>query len=148
MWPRATRTLTSRFAFIDFESTAKATAALLEPRNGRLLGRELILGCAAPDRVHARVLPDQLAPEHLRKQARRARWGRAAHAATGQDDGAEDAGYAGEAPDAGPPAAHGAAAQRRHGGARARPGAANANAPRQGASILPAQGRRTTFNEP
>lgn len=147
MLPRATRTLTSRFAFIDFESTAKATAALLEPRNGRLLGRELIREYAGVDAIRRGASKDQL-PEHLRKQARRGRWGRAAHASTGQDDGAEDAGYAGEAPDTDPPAAHGAPAQRRDGWARARPGAANANAPRQGASILPAQGRRTTFNEP
>ena len=51
MWSRATRTLTSRFAFIDFESTAKATAALLEPRNGRLLGRELIREYAGVDAI-------------------------------------------------------------------------------------------------
>lgn len=109
------------FAFVDFDSAHHATAALIEPRNQRLLGRELVLQFAGIDAIRRGASRDLL-PDYV--PGRRRRRG-----------GGEKAGEAGGEDTQPPPTAP----------ARARPGAANAAAPRQTYAIVPSSGTRVTF---
>lgn len=151
------------FAFVDFETVTHATQALIEPRNGRLLGRALQLEFAGVDAVRRGASRDLL-PDYVPTTRRRRRAG---------DDARGDAnGVGGDA--AGTPSTHpapaedgpaawperdraalpkqqqAAPARRSQGKARAgvrlRPGAANAQAPRQQYAIRPSEGKRTTFD--
>lgn len=134
----------TRFAFVDFDSTHQATAALIEPRNQRLLGRELVLQFAGVDAVRRGASRDLL-PDYVPTSRRKRRPAR-------ENDDAGNAGSASEdAPDAAAEEAPGAAedapeARRRaRPPGRVRPGAANASAARGTYAIVPASGTRTTF---
>ncbi|WFC96105.1 Nucleolar protein 13 [Malassezia brasiliensis] len=141
------------FAFVDFVSTTDATKALLEPRNGRLLGRTLQLEYAGVDAIRRgasrNLLPDYV-PTPRRRRAPKASEDAGVGApapADARGDASTDA--TSDAPDAGP-GARGPPEPRRvpgkpRGPSRMRPGAANAAAPRQHYAIQPAAGKRITF---
>ena len=128
------------FAFVDFDSASLATKALIEPRNGRLLGRLLQIEFASSDAVRRGaskdLLPDYV-PERRRRRSR----------STFNDDDIKENALEEQDHDAAQEDNH--TAPRRPGASRAprrvRPGAANASAPRQNYGIVPSEGKRTTF---
>ncbi|WFD20110.1 Nucleolar protein 13 [Malassezia caprae] len=129
------------FAFIDFDSAAQATKALIEPRNARLLGRTLQLEFAGVDAVRRGASKDLL-PDYVPGRRRRR---------PTQDAQAPPRDPSPSVPDtpeeAEPAATDAPTASRRKASAprRLRPGAANASAPRQSYGIVPSEGKRTTF---
>lgn len=145
------------FAFVDFASTTEATQALLEPRNGRLLGRSLQLEYAGVDAIRRgasrNLLPDYV-PTPRRRRAHKAGDDAEAGAQASADAPADapadaSAAAAPDAPDVGPGAGRAPGPRRvpgkPRGPSRLRPGAANAAAPRQHYAIQPAAGKRITF---
>lgn len=128
------------FAFVDFDSASLATKALIEPRNGRLLGRLLQIEFASSDAVRRGaskdLLPDYV-PERRRRRSR----------STFNDEDTKENALEEQDHDAAQEDNH--TAPRRPGASRAprrvRPGAANASAPRQNYGIVPSEGKRTTF---
>ena len=128
------------FAFVDFDSASLATKALIEPRNGRLLGRLLQIEFASSDAVRRGaskdLLPDYV-PERRRRRSR----------STFNDEDIKENALEEQDHDAAQEDNH--TAPRRPGASRAprrvRPGAANASAPRQNYGIVPSEGKRTTF---
>ena len=128
------------FAFVDFDSASLATKALIEPRNGRLLGRLLQIEFASSDAVRRGaskdLLPDYV-PERRRRRSR----------STFNDEDTKENALEEQDHDAAQEDKH--MASRRPGAPRAprrvRPGAANASAPRQNYGIVPSEGKRTTF---
>lgn len=139
------------FAFVDFDSAALATKALIEPRNARLLGRTLQLEFAGNDAVRRGASKDLL-PDYIPTRRRR----RSSHPAA-SDEGAAVASESADQSvsnthqvadhhDA-PPENATTTSRRRAPGPprRVRPGAANAAAPRQHYGIVQSEGKRTTF---
>lgn len=133
--------LTCSFAFIDFDSAAQATKALIEPRNSRLLGRTLQLEFAGVNAVRRGASKDLL-PDYVPGRRRR-RPAQVAQASL-QDPSSSVPDTPEEADSA---ATDTPTAPRRKPTAprRLRPGAANASAPRQSYGIVPSEGKRTTF---
>lgn len=133
--------LTFSFAFIDFDSAAQATKALIEPRNARLLGRTLQLEFAGVDAVRRGaskdLLPDYVPGRRRRRAAQGTQAPSEVPSTSMQDTQDETDQAAMDAP----------SAPRRKASAprRLRPGAANASAPRQSYGIVPSEGKRTTF---
>lgn len=141
--------LTSSFAFVDFDSAHHATKALIEPRNGRLLGRTLQIEYAGLDAVRRGaskdLLPDYVPTRRRRRPASSTNTEPLGQAASvREDEGETDTAPAASvaAPATPAPRRRGSAAPR-----RIRPGAANAAAPRQAYGIVPSEGKRTTFAE-
>lgn len=143
------------FAFVDFASTTEATQALLEPRNGRLLGRSLQLEYAGVDAIRRgasrNLLPDYV-PTPRRRRAPKPSDDADAEApasADGSADAPADAAADADAADAGlgarAPQGPRRVPGRSRGAMRMRPGAANAAAPRQHYAIQPSAGKRITF---
>lgn len=143
------------FAFVDFASTTEATQALLEPRNGRLLGRSLQLEYAGVDAIRRgasrNLLPDYV-PTPRRRRAPKPSDDAVDSEASAPADASADAPADAEpdASDAGLGARGSQGPPRRvpgrsRGPTRLRPGAANAAAPRQHYAIQPSAGKRTTF---
>jgi RNA recognition motif-containing protein len=144
----------SRFAFLDFTSTEHATAALINPRNHRLNGRDLVVEYASADAVrrgggprsqsehksgpgkrHGGQQPD--AESHPRTQSRPGRRGENdKEHRTQQDDAESIRRNQKEAP-------RHIRADRVRG--RPKPGAALAQAPRESAAIIPSQGQKIVF---
>lgn len=128
------------FAFVDFDSASLATKALIEPRNGRLLGRMLQLEFASSDAVRRGASKDLL-PDYVPERRRR----RSRPAIT--DENVKENDVDQQRLDA--PQEDNSTVPRRQLVSRAprrvRPGAANAAAPRQNYGIVPSEGKRTTF---
>ena len=145
----------TRFAFIDFTSIEHATEALVNPRNHRLDGRNLVVEYASPDAVRRGG-----GPRHQRgDQDRKGKGGRVSQKGSAttpynkerqprraeQKDDGETGKIPAEAttkPRSGRPdrAGHDRSQTR-----RAKPGAALAQAQRQSAAILPSQGQKIVF---
>lgn len=142
----------SRFAFLDFTSTEHATAALINPRNHRLNGRDLVVEYASADAVrrgggprlqsehktgpgtrHDGRQPD--AESHPRSQSHPRRRDEKEHS-TQQDDAESTRWNQKESP-------RHIKADRFRG--RPKPGAALAQAPRESAAIIPSQGQKIVF---
>jgi RNA recognition motif-containing protein len=142
------------FAFLDFTSTEHATAALINPRNHRLNGRDLVVEYASADAVrrgggprsqsehksgpgkrHGGRQPD--AESRPRTQSRPGRRGEnEKEHSTQQDDAESIRRNQKEAP-------RHIRADRVRG--RPKPGAALAQAPRESAAIIPSQGQKIVF---
>lgn len=128
------------FAFVDFESASLATKALIEPRNGRLLGRMLQLEFASSDAVRRGASKDLL-PDYVPERPRRRSRPVITEENMKESDAEDQARYAHyKDNDTVPRRQLGPRAPR-----RVRPGAANAAAPRQNYGIVPSEGKRTTF---
>ncbi|KAG2357966.1 hypothetical protein BDR07DRAFT_1296181 [Suillus spraguei] len=140
------------FAFLDFTSTEHATAALINPRNHRLNGRDLVVEYASADAVrrgggprlpsehksgpgkrHGGRQPDT--ESHPRSQSRPGRRNEKEHS-TQQDDAESIPRNQKEGP-------RHVKADRVRG--RPKPGAALAHAPRESAAIIPSQGQKIVF---
>ncbi|KAF8138790.1 hypothetical protein EV363DRAFT_1522492 [Boletus edulis] len=138
----------SWFAFVDFTTIDHATEALVNPRNHRLNGRDLVVEYASPDAVRRGGGPRH--PKGEQDQKSRSRSGKAPQKDapyskqrkpqwhTKQGDG-EDA-EAAEIPAETTTPRHDRSYTR-----RAKPGAALAHALRQSAAILPGQGEKIVF---
>ncbi|KAF8437129.1 hypothetical protein L210DRAFT_3406132, partial [Boletus edulis BED1] len=136
------------FAFVDFTTIDHATEALVNPRNHRLNGRDLVVEYASPDAVRRGGGPRH--PKGEQDQKSRSRSGKAPQKDapyskqrkpqwhTKQGDG-EDA-EAAEIPAETTTPRHDRSYTR-----RAKPGAALAHALRQSAAILPGQGEKIVF---
>jgi RNA recognition motif-containing protein len=142
----------SRFAFLDFTSTEHATAALINPRNHRLNGRDLVVEYASADAVRRGGGP-RLQSEHKsgpgkrhsdrqpdtesrpRSQSRPRRRDEKEHS-TQQDAADSTRRNQKEGP-------RHIKADRVRG--RPKPGAALAQAPRESAAIIPSQGQKIVF---
>ncbi|KAG2073617.1 hypothetical protein BDR04DRAFT_1049907 [Suillus decipiens] len=140
------------FAFLDFTSTEHATAALINPRNHRLNGRDLVVEYASADAVrrgggprlpsehksgpkrHGGRQPD--AESHPRSQSRPGRRNEKEHSIQ-QDDTTESIR---QKQKEGP---RHVKTDRVRG--RPKPGAALAQAPRESAAIIPSQGQKIVF---
>ncbi|KAI0353506.1 hypothetical protein OH77DRAFT_1427200 [Trametes cingulata] len=145
------------WAFVDFTTTEHATAALTNPRNHQLDGRKLVVEYASPEAVRrggAGPRPDKA---HKGQQAggkrdRAARGDRAddgqkaeddhrpakKRRAEGGDEEQPEGGRPGRKADAGGKGGKGARA-------RAKPGAALAQAKREEVAIVPSQGKKIVF---
>lgn len=142
----------SRFAFLDFTSTEHATAALINPRNHRLNGRDLVVEYASADAVRRGGGP-RLQSEHKgnpgkrhgdrqpdtesrpRSQSGPRRRDEKEHS-TQQDAAESTRRNQKEGP-------RHIKADRVRG--RPKPGAALAQAPRESAAIIPSQGQKIVF---
>ncbi|KAG1815765.1 uncharacterized protein BJ212DRAFT_1358532 [Suillus subaureus] len=142
------------FAFLDFTSTEYATAALINPRNHRLNGRDLVVEYASADAVrrgggprlqsehksgpgkkYGGRQPD--AESHPRSQSRPGRRGEnEKEHSTQQDDAESIRRNQKEGP-------RHIRTDRVRG--RPKPGAALAQAPRESAAIIPSQGQKIVF---
>ncbi|KAG1873638.1 hypothetical protein DFJ58DRAFT_695872 [Suillus subalutaceus] len=142
------------FAFLDFTSTEHATTALINPRNHRLNGRDLVVEYASADAVrrgggprlqsehksgpgkrHGGRQPD--AESRPRSQSRPGRRGENEKEHSTQQDDAESIR---RNPKEGP---RHIKTDRVRG--RPKPGAALAQAPRESAAIIPSQGQKIVF---
>lgn len=143
----------TRFAFVDFTSIEYATEALINPRNHRLNGRDLVVEYASPDAVRRGGGPRHLKGERDQKSrsgsgkvprkgstnAPYTKQRRPPH--TEQQDDTEVPTEEATTPHKRPERpGH----DRSH-ARRARPGAALAHAQRQSAAILPGQGQKIVF---
>ena len=149
----------TRFAFVDFTSIEHATEALINSRNHRLNGRDLVVEYASPDAVRRGGGPRN--PKGDRDQKSRSGSGRAPQKGSvnvpytkqqrrprhaGQEVGVEAAEIQAEATTTTPRSwPDRAGHDRRPHTRRARPGAALADAQRQSAAILPSQGQKIVF---
>lgn len=164
-----------RWAFVDFVDTEGATAALTNPRNHHLDGRNLVVEYASPDAVRRgghRPAPGEkpqardkdragrAAPPSRKRAHDDADAGQSARRTTGRDAAVGDADADADAAGAGgegagargrpakrPRVARGEPARRGKGGARwrAKPGAALAQATREAVAIVPSRGRKIVF---
>ena len=155
--PCTTATTTTRFAFVDFTSIEHATEALVNPRNHRLNGRDLVVEYASPDAVRRGGGPRN--PKGDRDQKSRSGSGRipqrgSANAPytkqrrprhTEQEEVAEVAEIPAEATTTPRSRRPDRAGHDRPHTRRAKPGAALAHAERQSAAILPSQGQKIVF---
>lgn len=140
----------TRFAFVDFTSIEYATEALINPRNHRLNGRDLVVEYASPDAVrrgggprHPKGERDQKsrsgkAPQKGSTNVPYTKQRRPRH--TEQEDDAEV-----PPEETTPHKRPERAGHDRPHARRARPGAALAHAQRQSAAILPGQGQKIVF---
>lgn len=148
-----------RFAFIDFTSVEHSTAALINPKNHHLNGRNLLVEYASPDAVRRGINivrpPGERTANQGKKRPHRTErlQARAAQRGGAPADGeaAEDApeGEAGARPKRpwehkdSAPAGEGV----RHKGPKSRPkpGAALALAQRESVAIVPSEGQKIKF---
>ena len=150
----------TRFAVVDFTSIEHATEALVNPRNHRLNGRDLVVEYASPDAVRRGGGPRN--PKGDRDQKSRSGSGRAPQKGSvngpytkqqrrpwhaEQEDDVEVAEIPAEATATTPRSwrPDRAGHDRRPHTRRPRPGAALADAQRQSAAILPSQGQKIVF---
>ncbi|KAG0703849.1 hypothetical protein DFH29DRAFT_802771 [Suillus ampliporus] len=144
------------FAFLDFTSTEHATAALINPRNHRLNGRDLVVEYASADAVrrgggprvqqsehkghpgkrHGDQQDDAESRQRSRSRPRRRDEDEKAHRAQRDDAESTTQRNQKEAP-------RHIKADRSRG--RPKPGAALAQAPRESAAIIPSQGQKIVF---
>ncbi|KAH7923674.1 hypothetical protein BV22DRAFT_1068389 [Leucogyrophana mollusca] len=150
------------FAFVDFTSIEHATAALTNPRNHRLNGRDLVVEYASADAVR-RGGGGPRPPKHEGKGGSHRESGRfdgtdrrprptsrpprGVHdAGDGRNDGEDTPVRTSKTErtrDAPPHARKGGSDRAPRG--RAKPGAALAQAPRESAAIIPSQGQKIVF---
>lgn len=145
----------SRFAFLDFTSTEHATAALLNPRNHRLNGRDLVVEYASADAVRRGGGP-RLQSEHKSGPGKR-HGGRQSDATESRPRSQSRPGTRGQdekehipQQDDVEPTRRNQKEGPRHIKAdrvrgRPKPGAALAQAPRESAAIIPSQGQKIVF---
>ncbi|KAG1735046.1 hypothetical protein EDB19DRAFT_1996054 [Suillus lakei] len=144
------------FAFLDFTSTDHATAALINPRNHRLNGRDLVVEYASADAVRRGGGPRLQQSEHKsgpekrhggrqhdvesrpRSQSRPRRRDEDVKEHSTQQDDAESIPRWNQKE--GPRHIKGDRAR-----GRPKPGAALAQAPRESAAIIPSQGQKIVF---
>lgn len=121
-----------RFAFLDFRTIPLATAALLDPRNYSMDGRELKLEYAGADAVRR----SGLQPKPAVDSGRRSKGKRF------------DAGEGVDTIEEGSPAKRAKLGKQKEGSGkqhRLRPGAALATAQREQTAIVPSEGKKTKF---
>lgn len=152
------------FAFVDFTSIDHATSALVNPRNHRLNGRDLVVEFASADAVRrgggprpkleGENGPRGRGPAKRPKPFQRKGPGTAFAAqknAERKKQEAEEASMAktagphGDTPSSQPYKERKGAIDRKPYKARSKPGAALALAKRESAAIIPAQGKKTVF---
>ena len=143
-------TITSRFAFVDFTSVEHATNALINPRNHRLNGRDLVVEYASADAV--RRGGGNGGPKNAKqeRQGKGERVERKTSSSSKHDKprSKPDQGDVPEEISMEPTVTRPLERQKRTDHShkkRARPGAALAQAPRQSAAILPSEGQKIVF---
>ena len=142
----------SRFAFVDFTSIEHATEALVNPRNHRLNGRNLVVEYASPDAVRRGGGPRKPKGDHDQKSgasqkgpanASYTKQRRPRH--TEQEEDANVAAIPAEGTTTPRSRRPDRAGHDRPHTRRAKPGAALAHAQRQSAAIVPGQGQKIVF---
>lgn len=147
----------TRFAFVDFTSIEHATEALLNPRNHRLNGRDLVVEYASPDAVRRGGGPRHPKGDHVQKSKGGDGKGQKKGSATTpytkprqlrhteQEDDAEVANVSVEATTTTSSRLPDRPGHDRSHTRRAKPGAALAHAQRQSVAILPSRGQKIVF---
>ena len=148
------------FAFVDFTSIDHATAALINPRNHHLNGRDLVVEYASPDAVRrgglkvGGAIPYKRRPLSAGYKKTRGRKKAADESATAQDgDGAKNSttvrkhGHTGKKSEKvkSSTGTVGEGDQWKSQKSRPKPGAALAMAKRETAAILPSEGKKIVF---
>ncbi|KAH7887434.1 hypothetical protein F5I97DRAFT_828079 [Phlebopus sp. FC_14] len=139
------------FAFVDFSSIEHATSALLNPRNHRLNGRDLVVEYASAEAVRRGGGGHRNPKQERNGASKHQKSGVERHTRPRRQSNIQEHDEV-TTPVEGEEKLDGASSQRpTHGRhdrshkSRAKPGAALAQAPRQSAAILPSQGRKIVF---